>query len=225
MQNLTHPSEKEETLLNFNQDQDFNKTSSTAVAESDPEFARSASQHHHEVEDKVRRAEEQLAALQQKREVLEQQKQELEQLSARRQRFTEGKDEIVKVLTDALPELREEAEEAQRRSEFLRQMREVFGQHLEVLKTVSPDDWDEDNLKMELDRGTTALDDAKAEIERFEERLADFGQTSTATPRKRPANASDAEFARCLKLGFAYALPLMIFTAITLVITYLVVTG
>lgn len=223
MQNLTYPSEKEGTLLNFDESQDYKNIESTPVAQ-DTAVAGSASHHHDEVEDKVRRAEEQLAALQQKRELLEQQKEELEKLSARRQRFTEGKNDVVKLLTDALPELREEAEDAQRRSEFLRQMREVFGQHLEVLKTVKPDDWDEAELKIELDRGTKALDDAKAEIDRFEERLSHFSSAKSAAPKKRVVSTGNTEFTRCLKLGFAYALPLMIFTAITLVVTYLVVT-
>ena len=223
MQNLTYPSEKEETLLNFEESKDY-KNLEPVPSPQAPEVAGHAGQHHTEVEDKVRRAEEQLAALQQKRELLEQQKEELEKLSARRQRFTEGKDEVVKLLTDALPELRDEAEDAQRRSEFLRQMREVFGQHLEVLKTVTPEDWDEAELKVELDRGSKALDDAKAEIDRFEERLSNFSSAQPAAPRKRAASATDTEFVRCLKLGFAYALPLMIFTAITLIITYLVVT-
>ena len=223
MQNLTYPSEKEESLINFEESQDYKRLEPAPVPQ-ETETAGLASQHHTEVEDKVRRAEEQLAALQQKRELLEQQKEELEKLSARRKRFTEGKDDVAKLLTDALPELREEADEAQRRSEFLRQMREVFGQHLEVLKTVNPDDWDEAELKVELDRGTKALDDAKAEIDRFEERLAHFSSPQQAAPRKRAASPGDTEFARCLKLGFAYALPLMIFTAITLVVTYLVIT-
>ena len=222
MQNLTYPSEKEETLLNFEDSRDYKNLEPAPVPQNSESVGLTS--HHTEVEDKVRRAEEQLAALQKKRQLLEQQKEELEKLSARRQRFSEGKDDVVKILTDALPELRDEAEDAQRRSEFLRQMREVFGQHLEVLKTVTPDDWDEAELKIELDRGNKALDDAKAEIDRFEKRLSNFSSAQTAAPRKRATNTSDSEFTHCLKLGFAYALPLMIFTAITLVVTYLVVT-
>ena len=92
------------------------------------------------------------------------------------------------------------------------------------MKTVTPDAWDEAELKIELDRGNKALDDAKSEIDRFEERLSNFSSTQTTAPRKRATSTSDSEFTHCLKLGFAYALPLMIFTAITLVVTYLVVT-
>ncbi|MFT4637022.1 MAG: DNA repair ATPase RecN [Verrucomicrobiales bacterium] len=223
MQNLAYPSEKEETLLNFDQDQDLRNPTQPYPPTPKPEFAQSAVHtHHYEVEDKVKRAEEQLAALHQKRELLEHQKQELQNLSARRHAFNEGKNEVVKVLTEALPELREEAEEAQRRSEFLRQMREVFGQHLEVLKTMNPDDWDEVETKVELDRGATALEEAKIEIERFEERLGSFADPSSARPRKM--RSKDTEFARWMKMGFAFALPIMIFAAITLVVTYLVVT-
>ena len=170
----------------------------------------------------MKRAEEQLAALQQKRELLEQQKQELQNLRARRHAFTEGKNDVVKILTEALPELREEADEAQRRSEFLRQMREVFGQHLEVLKTMNPDDWDEAETKVELDRGASALEEAKDEIDRFEERLGSFSESPASRPRK--PRFDDMEFARWMKMGFAFALPIMIFAAITLVVTYLVIT-
>ncbi len=225
MQNLAYPSEKEASLLDF-EAMDANKSSATTAKpqESDRAFAQTATHNHDEVEDKVRRAEEQLAALQQKREELEKQKAELERISRERHRFAAEKDEVVKTLTAALPELRTEAEEAQRRSEFLRQMREVFGQHLEVLKTVTPDEWEDSEVEHELERGNTVLTEAQNEIERFEERLSTLGATKTVSNHARVSSSGEVEFTRWMKMGFAFALPIMLFTALTLVITYLVVT-
>ncbi len=232
MQHLAYPSEKEEALLNFDETQGpMTSLDSHAGYASQPELIPSASRpsvsQHLEVEDKVKRAEEQLAELQARRQKLEQEKEELQILSSRRQSFTEGKAEVVQVLSEALPELRDEADEAQRRAEFLRQMREVFSQHLEVLKTVKPEDWDENEIKFELERSSSALDDAKSEIERFEERLGNFSGgavTTSAGRRSGKMRPAEVEFARWMKMGFAFALPAMIFIAFTLVVTYLVVT-
>ena len=106
MQNLTYPSEKEASLLNFEEPQDFN--SQTQVARTVDEPGLEPSRSGAEVDDKVRRAEEALAALQEKREKLEREKQELEELSARRQAFRESREQVVNTLTSALPELSEE---------------------------------------------------------------------------------------------------------------------
>ena len=226
MQQLAYPSEKEEDLLNFDESQvPTTSRSSMSGPTSDtaaiPTSSRPSVAQHLEVEDKVKRAEAQLAELQQRRQKLEQEKEELQILSARRQSFTEGKAKVVQILTDALPELRDEADEAQRRAEFLRQMREVFGQHLEILRTVKPEEWDEEEIKFELERSSSALEDAKAEIERFEERLGGFSKGAAATNKMRPA---EVEFARWMKMGLAFALPGMIFIAFTLVVTYLVIS-
>ena len=70
--------------------------------------------HHLEVDDKVKNAEEQLRALQEKRERLEQEKLELEEMSARQRKFSEGKAEVMKVLTETIPSLEEEANSAER---------------------------------------------------------------------------------------------------------------
>lgn len=222
MQNLTYPTEKEGTLLNFDEAQ----ASAAPNPAPQPEFVsapRPSVAQHLEVEDKVKQAEEQLALLQERRKRLEQEKEELEKLNERREKFVTGKDEVVQMMTDALPELRVEAEEAQRRSEFLRQMREVFSQHLEVLKTVKPEAWDEAEIDRELERSGVALDDAKAEIERFEERLLGFSTPAAPANKARRAAVADAEFAQWMKMGFAFALPAMIFVAFALVITYLVI--
>lgn len=228
MQNIAYPSQKEETLLDFERPREFSTTDLPAAkpgSEHAPPRENPAdggNRHHREVEDKVKEAEKELEALQQRRERLERQRAELQQLSVRRHSFTQGKNQVVKILTEALPELREEAEEAQRRSEFLRQMREVFGQHLEVLKTVNPEEWDEDATKVELDRGEAVLAEARSEIERFEERVSHFGAgTGSGSGIHR---STEVEFARWMKMGFAFALPAMIFTAFTLVVTYLIIT-
>ena len=220
MQNTAYSSEIEDTPLQFDQVQTYDLDSADLFeSKPAPEPGRSAAHTHDEVEDKVKRAEEQLVALQQKRQALEQQKQELQKLSDRRRVFKEGRDKVVKILTNALPELREEAEDAQRQSEFLHQMRGIFNQHLDVLKTVKPDDWEETDIEEELDRGTAALDEAKAEIKRFEERLTD---TPAAWPQP-PQRLNGVEFARLMKMGFAFALPFMVFASLALVMTYLVV--
>ncbi len=217
IQNVAYPTNQEESLLPLEEP----SARATATRFEVPRH----SQSQYEVEDKVKKAEEQLLALQQKRERLEQQKQELEELSARQQRFSDGKAEVMSLLTEALPTLESEAEEAQRRAEFLSQMGDVFSQHLEVLNTMNPDDWDEKHLKVEVERGLSALKEAKDEIERFDQRLQSMGAENRLLGTSSPTTSDgDSEFSRWMKMGFAFALPIMIFTALTLLVTYIIVT-
>ncbi len=219
MQNLAYPTESEERLLALDEpslEDDIAGRQQTAISDN-------AISSHYEVEDKVKRAEEQLIALQQKRERLEQQKLELEQLSAKQQKFTEGKAEVMKVLTGALPILENESSDALRRSEFLNHMNDVFSQHLTVLATLDADNWEEQHLKAELERGMAALNEAKGEIESFDQRMEGLGEEqSPLTSYAKRSSPADSDFSRLMKMGFAFALPLMIFTALTLLVIYII---
>jgi hypothetical protein len=75
-----------------------------------------------------------------------------------------------------------------------------------------------------LERGTSVLQEAKAEIERFEERLSGFTDRTPSPSHSVKSRVREAEFAQWMKMGFAFALPIMIFTAFTLVATYLILS-
>lgn len=188
-----------------------------------PSIDGSAVLHHDRVDDKVRKAEEQLKDLQARRELLEREKHELEILSARQRTFCEGKDDLIKRLGETIPTLESQASSASRRAEFLHQMREVFKQHLKVLNTLNADEWEERNLKKELERGLSHLQEAEDEFERFFERLDAFGDEEMSTPPAiKPTLFKNNDFNHWMKMGFAFSLPLMVFTFVTLLIVYLI---
>ncbi len=229
MPSLADPATREDTLLEF--DPETETFSPTRPPAGEPDFKRESPasprpsvQHLIEVEDEVKRAEERLALLQEEKKLLKERRKEKEKLNARCLEFTEEKNELVRALTESLPELRDEVEQAQRRAEFLRQMQDLFGQHLEILKTIRPDEWDKEELTAELDHAAPMLNEAKAEIERFEERLPDYGGGSVKASAGRKGPLKEAEFSQWIKIGFAFALPLMIFTALALIVTYLIVS-
>lgn len=181
---------------------------------------------HDEVSDRVRLAEEQLRALTEKRQMLERQKYELEQLGIQQRKFAEGKAEMVQLLKETIPALEKEAAEAQRCSEFLNQMQQVFGEHLKVLNTMDPDEWNEGDIREEVQRGLAALAEVQEELDNFDQRMSHFGHVGRSSlPGVRTRLPLDqTEFARWMRMGFAFALPLMIFVAITLLVTYLIVS-
>lgn len=173
------------------------------------------------VEDQVRRAEEQLQALQEQRERLERQKLEFEELSAKQRAFAEGKHKMAEFLANAVPDLADQAADSKRRSEFLFQMKEVFEQHLNVLNTIHPESWTEQNLRVEVERGMEALRETESEVERFEQRMANFsdGSMGSLSP-SRVSSYAGGEFLRWCKIGFACALPLMVFLSIMLWVVF-----
>lgn len=194
----------------------------------DREMPRSAPPRpHDEVSDRVRLAEEQLRALTEKRQLLERQKYELEQLGVQQRRFTEGKAEMVQLLKETIPNLEKEAAEAQRCAEFLKQMQQVFAEHLKVLNTMNPDDWNEKDIREEVQRGLGALAEVQEELDAFDQRMNHFGQAARSglSIGKARLPLDQTEFSRWMKMGFAFALPLMIFVAITLLVTYIIVSA
>jgi hypothetical protein len=166
----------------------------------------------------VQKAQEQLLQLKRQQDLIEKQKRELEELSRRQDQLYQGKMEMVEKLSRATVILERETFEAQKRVEMLRDIHEMFSQHLNVLESINPKDWDGSDMNRELGKALSAVDDARAE---YNKSLPKFHTEDSTEPRRGDTAQEDptheAGFGYWLKAGLAFTLPLLILGSLFLV--------
>ncbi len=177
-----------------------------------------------QIDTQVQRAQEQLLQLKRQQEQIEKQKRELEELGRRQEELDRGRAEMTDKLTRSLVVLEREAYDAQKKMEQLRATRESFGQHLELLDSIDPKTWNPSELNKELSRALSTVDDARTEYSQQRSRLQanssedhhemPLPETTSGYEVASPANS----FAQWLQIGLAFTLPLIVFSAIALVI-------
>src|SRR5436305_2395213 len=89
----------------------------------------------------VQKAQEQLIALRRQQEQIEKQKRELEELSRRQEELDRGRAEMTDKLARSLVVLERETYETQKKLEQLRNTRESFAQHSQMLEAIDPKAW------------------------------------------------------------------------------------
>jgi chromosome segregation ATPase len=177
------------------------------------------------LDSQVQKAQEQLLQLKRQQEQIEKQKRELEELSRKQEELERGRADMSDKLTRSLVVLEREAYDTQKKLEQLRATRESFGQHLELIEAIDPKSWNPADLHKELSRALSTVDDARTEFSQQRSRLqAEEGNGDTALPEVAP-DVSDllhepSDFARWMKIGFAFSLPLIIFGIIALLIFF-----
>ncbi len=168
-------------------------------------------------EDQVREAQEQLAQLRQREEQLERQKRELEELHQRKAAFIETRGTIHDDLARAISSLDREADECQRRADQCLNTREALDHYLRTIESLRPDNWSRAQLKEELGKAQSRLDEAEEELRSASPLLVSIrgGKTRKATKRTSDsASESDQGFLYWFKSGLAFTLPAMIFLAV-----------
>src|SRR6266581_3395985 len=143
------------------------------------------------LDNQVQKAQEQLLQLKRQQEQIEKQKRELE------------------------------AYNAQSRLEQIRVARESFAQHLELIETIDPRNWNPSDLHKELSRALSTVDDARTEYNEHRSRLqaAGGGNGERSLPDTAPGvyeNTDGRSFSGWLQIGLALTLPLIIFGAIAI---------
>lgn len=178
-----------------------------------------------QIGDQVQRAQEQLIQLKRQQELIEKQKRELEEMSRRQEQLQEGRAEMIEQFTRSLVVLERETYDAQKRVEQLKTINESFMQHLAVLESINPKNWENSDINKELNKALSAVDDARAEYtksravinaETNEEVLAPAG----VDPYFGAETASPHDFMTWLKNGFAFTLPLIVFGVILLFVLF-----
>ena len=170
------------------------------------------------LDNQVQKAQEQLLQLKRQQEQIEKQKRELEELSRRQDELEHGRAEMTDKLTRALVVLEREAYNAQSRLEQIRVARESFAQHLELIESIDPRNWNPSDLHKELSRALSTVDDARSEYNEHRSRLQAAGADSEASlPDTAPGvyeNSAGRSFSEWLQIGLALSLPLIFFGAV-----------
>jgi len=170
------------------------------------------------LDNQVQKAQEQLLQLKRQQEQIEKQKRELEELSRRQDELEHGRAEMTDKLTRALVVLEREAYNAQSRLEQIRVARESFAQHLELIESIDPRNWNPSDLHKELSRALSTVDDARTEYNEHRSRLQAAGADSEASlPDTAPGvyeNSAGRSFSEWLQIGLALSLPLIFFGAV-----------
>jgi hypothetical protein len=174
--------------------------------------------------EQLQAAQERLLDLRQKQEALERQKNELEDLRQRQDRFLRGRVDIVEDLNKGLTRLDRETFHARKRLELLDQAKESFERHLDILENMNPEHWSRADLRSELLRASSALEDAGQDYHEtiarldLEKGLEDGSQTSVNLSGSHP-------FQYWLKAGLAFTLPLILVLLIITIILILLSPG
>ena len=158
----------------------------------------------------VQKAQEQLLSLKRQQDLIEKQKRELEELSKRQEQLNQGRSEMVEKFTRASVVLERETFEAQKRVELLRDIYESFSQHLHVLESINPKNWENTEINRELSKALSAVDDAKAEYSKSVPRIQTEVPIEQMTASEGGYEGPEQNFIYWLKTGFAFTLPLFI---------------
>lgn len=180
-----------------------------------------------ELEMEVRRAKAELDELRRKQEQIEKEKQRLEELSRRQEALEEGKAEMVEKLTRALGVIARETEEGQQRLEQLRVIQRSFTEHLALLERLNPRNWSASDAGREFAKGQGILDEARADFNKAQARLAIEAPDSAAASELMDYEEEDApkDFLYWLKSGFAFTLPIQLLGIIGLIIWAITAMG
>ena len=171
----------------------------------------------------VQKAQEQLLLLKRQQDQVERQKRELEELSRKQDQLHQGRSEMMEKLSRATVLLERETFEAQKRVELLRDIHEIFSQHLGVLESIHPKDWDNLDMTRELSKALSAVDDARAEYSKSmpKVQIEEHDSRPSREHEEDDSALQDGGFNYWLKAGFAFTLPLLALGLLWLVV-YLV---
>ena len=174
-------------------------------------------------EERLQLAQEQLQALRQQQEAIERQKQDLEDLNEKQRSFVSGRSELSNKLSRSVAMLERESMEAQKRVEVFDSTREAFEQHIETLNSLKPENWDRAELRNELARALSLIEDSAEDFNKQSAKINSLRQTSTSVEPIRATSGSGHEtkttnvsaafptsFKQWFMLGLAFTLPLVI---------------
>lgn len=167
------------------------------------------------LDSQVQKAQEQLLLLKRQQDNIERQKRELEELSVKQDQLQQGRTEMIEKFTRALVYIEREESETQRREEMLRSARENFSLHLDYFKHLDLRAIEGGDVRDELTRAMSALDDARNVYNKTIPRIGahDTDHSEAAVEVGYPAHygveAGGRDFGYWLKAGIAFTLPLV----------------
>lgn len=168
------------------------------------------------LDSQVQKAQEQLLSLKRQQDSIERQKRELEELSLKQEQLQMGRTEMIEKFTRALVYIEREESDTQRREEMLRSARENFSLHLDYFKNLDLRALEGTDVRDELTRAMSALDDAKNVYNKTIPRIGaqDTDHSDSAMEvgysAQYGSEAGGKDFVYWLKAGLAFTLPLVV---------------
>ncbi len=182
-----------------------------------------APSHKEEVDTKLDQAREQLLNLRRQQEELERQKSDLEELHRKQDEYCRGKAEMIENLTRGLVVLEREQIQAQRLAELCGKTTDAFRDYLEQLQNLNDEDWSSANVRTELSRALSTIENSRLEYNRARTKLDCLNPAAGQQPETTPAIVQPKPFdwqetLRYLWIGAAASAPLILAGTIWLVI-------
>ena len=204
-------------VLRFEESDDFSSYPNSNAHDR----ADAAPQPGHEVDLKRKQAE--LLQLRQELESKERETNQLEQRRQKEDRFTKGRRNMCEQLSRTLVRLERELENSQKAIDEMTVARDTFERHLAILRDQQPETWQRHNMDAELDLALGSVEDAEEEFARISRRLSTValgGHSQSSNHQEGPGrgllNLPD-DFQACLRLGFAFTLPMAGVLALTMI--------
>jgi hypothetical protein len=113
--------------------------------------------------ERVQTTQQRLTLLRAEADALEREKLQFEELSRKQTDFMQGRSEMAEKLSRSIAMLDRETYEAQKRVEQLLVIKDNFHQHLDVVDSINPEQWNPQDLQHELTRSLGIIEDAREE--------------------------------------------------------------
>lgn len=138
--------------------------------------------------ERVQTTQQRLSMLRAEAEALEREKQQFEELSRKQREFMTGRTEMAEKLSRAIAMLDRESYEAQKRVEQLLVIKDGFHQHLDVVDSLNPEQWNPTELQHDLTRALGIIEDAREEYQKAITRVQML--VNAPAPASAPAPAA-----------------------------------
>lgn len=176
--------------------------------------------HKHEVTEQMVDKSEELNRLKARQEELERERRLLEELRHKQDAFDSGRRELKDRLVQNLARMEKDRLQAERYAQMLEETRKLFRERLDEIGALRDDEWEDENLLDELNRGLTLLETVRSDYEKAMAKIEAAQPHVGGGEMRLPAAASYAdegqgpemprgEFRRWLVAGLGFTLPLM----------------
>lgn len=173
-------------------------------------------------DEKVHEAQEQLLRLRHEQELIEKQKAELEHLSRQQERFITGRTVLAEQMNRSIATLEREAFEAEKRVELYLHTKDSFVRHMEIIESFNPERWSRTELRSELSRALSAIDEAEMDFNTARSRMAGLLQSNSVGNQTVTGAGGlisrNSGFRSSFLNGLAFTLPAMIFSLMALLL-------
>jgi hypothetical protein len=131
--------------------------------------------------ERVQTTQQRLSLLRAEADALEREKLQMEELGRKQREFMGGRTEVAEKLSRSIAMLDRESYEAQKRVEQLLVIKDSFHQHLEMMQSLNPEEWNSQELPRDLTRAIGIIEDAREEYAKSMARVQLLTNASAST--------------------------------------------